>query len=527
VWHIDPDTNEGYPYNYVASSDATVTSSEYTVSANGTANETISDVPSGVSTLEFLSNITKGNAFQTFNTANLSDPVVSGNTLVVTSEDGNNTVTYTVDVIHELSSIATLTSSTYTVSAGGTANETITNVPSGTSRTTLLGALTMSDANELWNTSSISDPVVSGNTLVVTSEDGNTVVTYTITVNGGSTPTDLTPSRAYYSGPDNWGVQNTKFTVSGDFNNDGKDDVAAMYDYGNGKMGIWVFESNGTTMTPVNMYMGVDGGWNVDATKYVVAGDFNNDGKEDIAAMYDYGNGFMGIWAFESDGTTFTPTRIYTGLPGGWNVSATKFVVSGDFNNDGKEDIAAMYDYGDGFMGIWAFQSDGTNLTPTRIYTGVTGGWNVDATRFVVSGDFNNDGKEDIAAMYDYGNNFMGIWAFESNGTNLVPSRIYTGAPGGWNVAATKYVVSGDFNNDGKEDIAAMYDYGNGFMGIWAFQSDGTNLTPTRIYTGVVGGWNVAATKFLVSGDYSGDGTSGLAAIYDYGNNNMGIWIFR
>ena len=71
-----------------------------------------------------------------------------------------------------------------------------------------------------------------------------------------------------------------------------------------------------------------------------------------------------------------------------------------------------------------------------------------------------------------------------------------------------------------------MYDYGGGFMGIWAFESDGTNLSPVRIYTGVPGGWNVDATTFLVSGDFDGDTYTDVGAMYNYGSNNMGIWIF-
>jgi len=78
-------------------------------------------------------------------------------------------------------SVATITSSSYTVSAGGTVTETITSVPFGTSKAAFLAALTKGDITQTWNDSDINDPVTSGNTLVVTAQNG-TVVTYTISV---------------------------------------------------------------------------------------------------------------------------------------------------------------------------------------------------------------------------------------------------------------------------------------------------------------------------------------------------------
>ena len=87
-----------------------------------------------------------------------------------------------------LSNIATITSGTYTVSAGGTANETITGVPFGTDKATFLSALTKGQPNQSWNDAGINDTITSSNTLVVTAQDGTTVVTYTVTVNDPPPP---------------------------------------------------------------------------------------------------------------------------------------------------------------------------------------------------------------------------------------------------------------------------------------------------------------------------------------------------
>ena len=73
-------------------------------------------------------------------------------------------------------STTSLTSTDYIVSAG-----TITNVPYGTSKATFLSKLTKGESHQSWDTSRVSDPVVSNDTIVVKAQNG-TKATYTITV---------------------------------------------------------------------------------------------------------------------------------------------------------------------------------------------------------------------------------------------------------------------------------------------------------------------------------------------------------
>ena len=107
----------------------------------------------------------------------------SPKTYTVTAQN-STTQNYTVTVsIAPPSTIATITSATYTVSIVGGGHETITSVPLATGKATFLAALSKGQANQTWNDSGIADPVMTGNTLVVTAQDGTTIVTYTATVN--------------------------------------------------------------------------------------------------------------------------------------------------------------------------------------------------------------------------------------------------------------------------------------------------------------------------------------------------------
>ena len=110
-------------------------------------------------------------------------------TATITKGAVSDTKVFPLTVLKQTAStVATVTSGTYTVSAGGTSSETITNVPYGTTRTEFLAALTKGDVNQSWNDTSINDPVAIGNTLEVTAEDGITRVTYTIIVSPNPNP---------------------------------------------------------------------------------------------------------------------------------------------------------------------------------------------------------------------------------------------------------------------------------------------------------------------------------------------------
>jgi len=342
----------------------------------------------------------------------------------------------------------------------------------------------------------------------------------------------INPSMWFLSGAGNWSVNNAIYSVSGDFNGDGFDEIASMYDYGSNDMGINVFSASGSTFTWTQWYRSGKNMWGVAYTKYLTAGDYNNDGKDEITAMYDYGNNNMGLNVFSASGSTFTWNRWYLSGPNNWGVPYTKFVTSGDYNEDGKSEIAAMYDYGSNNMGLNVFSASGSTFTWNQWYLSGKGNWGVPYTKFVTSGDFNDDGKDEITTMYDYGSNNMGLNVFSAD--PITPDKFiwnqwYLSGAGNWGVLYTKYVTAGDYNDDGKDEITAMYDYGTNNMGLNVFSAD--PIIPNKFiwnqwYRSGPNNWGVPYTKFVTSGDFNNDGFDEVATMYDYGSNNMGIHVF-
>jgi YD repeat-containing protein len=331
-----------------------------------------------------------------------------------------------------------------------------------------------------------------------------------------------------------------KQNITGDFNGDGKMDIAGFSgtggqfdvelstgsNYGAPGSGIWNVENVLPVTNLTNVRAGdfnADGktdlvtangnNWNLAIStgtsfknypvvgpltapannmKDVLLGDFDGDGRTDVVVNTGKGT----TWAVMLS----TGTGLGTQLAWDGGVSAsTQDVSLGDFNGDGKTDMmTAIANTGQWSVAI----STGTNFsTGSYKWTGHTGG---NGNNFVA--DFNGDGKSDIAG---YSKN--GKWDVRlSTGTNFggIGSGFWVGHWGG----NTNNVV-GDFNGDGMADIA-----GYGGNGLWDIElSTGTNFggIGSGFWVGHSGGQNNN-----IAADFSGDGKTDLAG---YTGAN-GVW---
>ena len=260
----------------------------------------------------------------------------------------------------------------------------------------------------------------------------------------------------------------------GDFNNDGKQDIAVANANSTTvsiRLGDGLGGFSGATEVPVNS-----------GPVAVAVGDFNNDGKQDIAAANSFANTVSIRLGNGLGGFTGTTEVAVGSLP----VS----VSDGDFNDDGKRDIAVA-NYTSGTVSIRL--GDGSGL-----FTGTTNVSVGGSPNSVAIGDFNNDGKQDLATAND---NFPGTVSIRI-GDGL------GGFSGTTNVSVDSNPVSvavGDFNNDGKQDIVAAN-----------FNSDTISMRLGDGLGGFSGTTDVSVgfgPNSVGVGDFNNDGKQDFAAV--------------
>jgi hypothetical protein len=221
--------------------------------------------------------------------------------------------------------------------------------------------------------------------------------------------------------------------------------------------------------------------------------DFNGDGIPDLAVSTEESQR-LSVLLGKGDGT-FTNTFIDTGLdsPGA--------VVAADFNADGKVDLAVSSTSGKGIE-IFLGNGDGTFMPPQLISLVSFG--------LLASGDLNGDGIMDLVCPTASVSNGVTTWDLTillGNGDGTF--RI---SPGTYTVSESPFALTlGDFNGDGKLDVAVASSFNTADSGVIAVllgNGDGTFGPATTVGTG-------AAFLGLAEGDINGDGKLDLVAVND------------
>jgi FG-GAP-like repeat len=261
----------------------------------------------------------------------------------------------------------------------------------------------------------------------------------------------------------------------GDFTGDGRGDIAMFRDDGGCRTSLWWWTSTGNGYAPGNaaVWDSGAGAWCFGNSTKSVVGDFNGDGRADIGAFYDYGNAEVKLIVFLTNATgtgVASVTVWWDSGPGNWEYSHMK-TAAGDFDGDGRTDIGAFYDYNSCAAGMWVFTSTGAAVTPHFTWSVPSPNWCFASTTQVLVGDVNGDGKDDFNAIYDYGGGNWRIWTFFGPGLG---ASVWTGNNSGPSNATSMKAVMGDFNGDGRADLAHFYNGGTGRTNLWVLYSTGS-----------------------------------------------------
>ncbi|KDN85313.1 FG-GAP-like repeat-containing protein [Kitasatospora cheerisanensis] len=225
-------------------------------------------------------------------------------------------------------------------------------------------------------------------------------------------------------------------TTSADFNGDGRVDVVGID--ANNNMRLYPGDGAGHVGGGSDM-LGSNGMWA--NFKAIAAGDFNGDGKADVAGIDAYDN--LNLYTGDGQGH-LSVSNAMLGTNGAW--ANFKGITAGDFNGDGKTDIAGIDAYNN--LNLYAGDGQG-HLSVSNAMLGTNGAWA--NFKGITAGDFNGDGKRDIAGID--ANNNLTLYTGDGQG-HLSIGNAMLGTNGAW--LNFRSVMGGDYNGDGKQDIAGI-----------------------------------------------------------------------
>jgi hypothetical protein len=339
--------------------------------------------------------------------------------------------------------------------------------------------------------------------------------------------------------------------VAGDFNNDGKIDLAVFnldqpdsecYDDFGGVGTIQTFLGNGAGSFSSTSAACLPDHHGTIGLPNLVAGDFNHDGNLDLVATFAYEGAEGAIATFLGNATGAFSFQQEIAPP-----DRIAQPVLADFNGDGNLDLAfpdTVLDvsglqviFGDGkgnfdaggtdfaffftsYLAVGDFNGDGIldlataspGSAPVTILLGVGDGSFTEATTqptttlvspsWITTGDFNGDGILDLA-FADSGSTSLTLLLGNGDGTFTQKD----GQPDAGQT--TTFITTADFNGDGKLDLA-LVNSSNAVL-IYLGNGDGTFQTPLEIGAG-------AGASQLAFADFNGDGRLDLAVVNSAAN---------
>ncbi len=279
-----------------------------------------------------------------------------------------------------------------------------------------------------------------------------------------------------------------------DFNGDGHPDIAVSNTISN-TISVFLGKGDGSFSAPVITPVTISN--NLGA---IVAGDFNEDQKQDLVVATVSGFQVTILLSGNGDGT-------FTQQPAMPNSFGFLRAVAVDVNNDHHLDLVLA---GDGSCDVVLGAGDGTFPIHTSLQNASSPG-----TFFgITAADFNGDGKPDVAAI-DYGGSGaeLDLWQNQGNGnfqSAALSSLVYFGGA---------FIDSADFNQDQKQDLLVSF---SNSAEVVPGNGDGTfdiaNAHP--IYAGTAPGQGAIA----IAADMNLDGLPDAVAT-NYADGTMNILI--
>ena len=281
---------------------------------------------------------------------------------------------------------------------------------------------------------------------------------------------------------------------AGDFNGDGHvDAITAHWADNTRKLAVYFGNGSGTLGTPVVSSIS-------QAVSKILVADFNGDGKDDVLVV----EGSDGYCMLSVGNGTFTMAP-NSPIP----FSNSQFILAADLNGDHKTDLVNTVDSG---ARLWT--NDGTGQFSMSALS-------IPPLSQIVSGDFNGDGKVDLAGTTPPVGTLpawrtdIAITGVLGDGNGGFSGTFSKNIPDYSNYRIASSIVTADFDLDGFDDIAMIQPH-NVFGNLIIVRSGGN--TPSWQEPVFVAA--DTATRTLKVADFDGNGRPDIEWL---GDNSRGV----
>ena len=285
--------------------------------------------------------------------------------------------------------------------------------------------------------------------------------------------------------------------AAGDFNSDGKQDLAVTINSAQIGLSLLTGNGDGTFNTPVNFpnTTGFD-------APVIVASDVNNDSRLDLLIAHTLAcfnspcvsSDDLTIMLSNGDGT-FQSSQMDVGI-------GMSEIAVGDFNRDGNKDLAMAGS--SARLYLLRGNGDGTFVQQPTLQLITENTFGRDGTDVDV-GDFNRDGIQDLVVAVALNGSNTVILIGNGDGTFRTPHIITEP-----DIRIPHYQAVADYNGDGSQDLALSLGWGfQGMIEILKGNGDGT-FQPLVLYDPAPPDSSTAGGD-LITGDFNRDGRPDLA----------------
>jgi hypothetical protein len=305
--------------------------------------------------------------------------------------------------------------------------------------------------------------------------------------------------------------------LTGDFNGDGRTDVALLRQSPGWLSMPVAFANADGTWHVTNGVIGDFAGWATEGKP--LTGDFNGDGRTDVALLKRSAGWTTMPVAFATGDGTWRITNSGIGDFAGWAATPGAQALTGDFNGDKRTDVVLLNTAAGWTTMPVAFATGDGTWRITNSSSGAFAGWTATPGREWLTGDFNGDGRTDVALLFRLevlnrraGWNRMPVAFATGDGTwRITNSDI--GEFAVWARGFGVQVLTGDFNGDKRTDVALLNrSVGWGSMPVAFATGDGT-WRITNSSSGDFAGWATGNSVYELTGDFDGDGRTDVALL--------------